>query len=344
MICVSKPLVSVIVPVYNAERYVVGCAESILRQSHEELDVILVDDGSTDSSPALCDGFAARDPRVRVFHRENGGIGAAQNFGLDQARGEYIAFADNDDILDRRNIEVLLHALDVTGADMSKGRWRQFGLSQMDEVRELASRGCHGFGTITVVDQPLKAYQTVFCKTFRLVGDMLGHRVEAKYFNEANWCRLYKRELWEGLRFPEGCFAQDVMIAGDLYLRMHTVADTDVVLYHWLQSSGSVTHARRDTAFYHDNFLAGKKNFLQCIANGVTPARSFYTVVGAVKDERSASDAAGPVATQLRSADGSDLHDLIVKLSYGQGLACSLGYWIRLAEKIVYDNRIKNMK
>ncbi len=93
MICVSKPLVSVIVPVYNAERYVVGCVESILRQSHEELDVILVDDGSTDSSPALCDGFAARDPRVRVFHRENGGIGAAQNFGLDQARGEYIAFA-----------------------------------------------------------------------------------------------------------------------------------------------------------------------------------------------------------------------------------------------------------
>lgn len=344
MICVSKPLVSVIVPVYNAERYVEGCVESILRQSHEELDVILVDDGSSDSSPVLCDGFALRDPRVRVFHRENGGIGAAQNYGLDQARGEYIAFVDNDDILDRRNIEILLYALESTGADMSKGRWRQFGVSQIDEVRALADEGCSDYGSITVVDRPLTAYQSVFCKTLRLVGDSLGRRTEAKYFNEANWCRLYRRELWEGVRFPEGCFAQDVMIAGDLYLRMNVVADTDAVLYHWLQSPGSVTHAQRDTAFYHDNYLAGKKNFLQCIAYGVTPSRSYYTVVGAVRDERFASDASNPAAVQLRLADEQDLEDLLTQLTLGQRVVCSVKQRVRLAEKHVYDNKVKNMK
>ncbi len=387
----SKPLVSVIVPVYNAERYVAGCVESILRQSHEELDVILVDDGSTDSSPDLCDGFAARDPRVRVFHRENGGIGAAQNYGLDQVRGEYIAFADNDDILDRRNIEVLLHALDATGADMSKGRWRQFGLSQMDEVRELASRGCDGFGAITVVESPLRAYQTVFCKSLRLAGDMLGRKAEARYFNEANWCRLYKRGLWDGIRFPEGryaqdvmvagdlylrmgtvadtdafneanwCrlykrglwdgirfpegrYAQDVMVAGDLYLRMGTVADTDAVLYHWLQSPGSVTHAQRDTAFYHDNFLAGRRNFLQCLDAGVTPSRSYYTLVGSVRDERSASDAGNPGAERVRVGDERDLKDLLGRLTPMQRAACAVKQKIRLAEKYVYDRNVKNMK
>ncbi len=344
MICVSKPLVSVIVPVYNAERYVAGCVESILRQSHEELDVILVDDGSTDSSPDLCDGFAARDPRVRVFHRENGGIGAAQNYGLDQVRGEYIAFADNDDILDRRNIEVLLHALDATGADMSKGRWRQFGLSQMDEVRELASRGCDGFGAITVVESPLRAYQTVFCKSLRLAGDMLGRKAEARYFNEANWCRLYKRGLWDGIRFPEGRYAQDVMVAGDLYLRMGTVADTDAVLYHWLQSPGSVTHAQRDTAFYHDNFLAGRRNFLQCLDAGVTPSRSYYTLVGSVRDERSASDAGNPGAERVRVGDERDLKDLLGRLTPMQRAACAVKQKIRLAEKYVYDRNVKNMK
>lgn len=340
----SKPLVSVIVPVYNAENYLSACVDSILRQSHEELDVILVDDGSTDSSPALCDQFAELDSRVRAYHCENGGIGAAQNFGLDQVRGDYIAFADNDDILDRRNIEVLLHALEVTGADMSKGRWRQFGLSQMDDVRASAAKGCDGFGTVTVVEKPLRAYQTVFCKLLRLAGDVLGRNAEARYFNEANWCRLYKRELWDGVRFPEGRYAQDVMVAGDLYLRMRAVADTDVVLYHWLQSSGSVTHAQRDTAFYHDNFLAGKKNFLQCIDSGVTPCRSYYTLVGSVCDERSAADAEASDSARLRAKDQLELKGLLARLTPAQRLMCALKQKIRLAEKYLYDRNVKNMK
>lgn len=340
----STPLVSIIVPVYNAEDYLRYCVDSILQQSYANLEVILVDDGAKDSSPQICDEFAAQDNRVTVIHQENGGIAKAQNTGLDAAHGEYIAFADNDDILDRHNIEYLLHALQNTGADMSKARWRQFGVSQLDEVAQEAATGAETPSKITVFEHPLAAYQTVFCKSLRIIGDKLGRSTEARYFNEANWCRLYKRELWDGIRFPEGMYAQDVMVAGDLYIRMRKVADLGVNLYNWLQSAGSVTHQERSFGFYHDNFAAGAANFRLCLEQGVRPDRSYYTLVGALHEETTAPDFSDALNEQQHKADQDELNELLGKLSYVQRLHCAMIRQIRLLEKHIYDARIKNMK
>ena len=340
----STPLVSIIVPVYNAEDYLRYCGDSILQQSYANLEVILVDDGAKDSSPQICDEFAAQDNRVTVIHQENGGIAKAQNTGLDAAHGEYIAFADNDDILDRHNIEYLLHALQNTGADMSKARWRQFGVSQLDEVAQEAATGAETPSKITVFEHPLAAYQTVFCKSLRIIGDKLGRSTEARYFNEANWCRLYKRELWDGIRFPEGMYAQDVMVAGDLYIRMRKVADLGVNLYNWLQSAGSVTHQERSFGFYHDNFAAGAANFRLCLEQGVRPGRSYYTLVGALHEETTAPDFSDALNEQQHKADQDELNELLGKLSYVQRLHCAMIRQIRLLEKHIYDARIKNMK
>ncbi len=340
----STPLVSIIVPVYNAEDYLRYCVDSILQQSYANLEVILVDDGAKDSSPQICDEFAAQDNRVTVIHQENGGIAKAQNTGLDAAHGEYIAFADNDDILDRHNIEYLLHALQNTGADMSKARWRQFGVSQLDEVAQEAATGAETPSKITVFEHPLAAYQTVFCKSLRIIGDNLGRSTEARYFNEANWCRLYKRELWDGIRFPEGMYAQDVMVAGDLYIRMRKVADLGVNLYNWLQSAGSVTHQERSFGFYHDNFAAGAANFRLCLEQGVRPGRSYYTLVGALHEETTAPDFSDALNEQQHKADQDELNELLGKLSYVQRLHCAMIRQIRLLEKHIYDARIKNMK
>lgn len=340
----STPLVSIIVPVYNAEDYLRYCVDSILQQSYANLEVILVDDGAKDSSPQICDEFAAQDNRVTVIHQENGGIAKAQNTGLDAAHGEYIAFADNDDILDRHNIEYLLHALQNTGADMSKARWRQFGVSQLDEVAQEAVTGAETPSKITVFEHPLAAYQTVFCKSLRIIGDKLGRSTEARYFNEANWCRLYKRELWDGIRFPEGMYAQDVMVAGDLYIRMRKVADLGVNLYNWLQSAGSVTHQERSFGFYHDNFAAGAANFRLCLEQGVRPGRSYYTLVGALHEETTAPDFSDALNEQQHKADQDELNELLGKLSYVQRLHCAMIRQIRLLEKHIYDARIKNMK
>lgn len=340
----STPLVSIIVPVYNAEDYLRYFVDSILQQSYANLEVILVDDGAKDSSPQICDEFAAQDNRVTVIHQENGGIAKAQNTGLDAAHGEYIAFADNDDILDRHNIEYLLHALQNTGADMSKARWRQFGVSQLDEVAQEAATGAETPSKITVFEHPLAAYQTVFCKSLRIIGDKLGRSTEARYFNEANWCRLYKRELWDGIRFPEGMYAQDVMVAGDLYIRMRKVADLGVNLYNWLQSAGSVTHQERSFGFYHDNFAAGAANFRLCLEQGVRPGRSYYTLVGALHEETTAPDFSDALNEQQHKADQDELNELLGKLSYVQRLHCAMIRQIRLLEKHIYDARIKNMK
>ena len=132
------PLVSIIIPVYNAEHYLPFCLDSVKNQSWSNLQIILIDDGSTDSSPQICDLYASNDNRIIVRHQENGGIAKAQNAGLDLAKGDYIAFIDNDDIMARDNIEILFHALVSNHADMSKARWQQFGISQIQEIKAKA--------------------------------------------------------------------------------------------------------------------------------------------------------------------------------------------------------------
>ncbi len=338
----ERPLVSIIVPVYNAEKYLPYCIESILNQSYRNLEIILVDDGSKDSSSELCDSYAASDSRVTVIHQENGGIAKAQNAGLDAAHGEYIAFADNDDILDRRNIELLLHALISTGADMSKARWQQFGVSQIESVREKASRGITDPEKKTTFKNPLHAYQTVFCKSLRLMGKFAGKNTEALYFNEANWCRLYKSELWDGIRFPEGMYAQDTAIAGALYDRMNTVTDIDTVLYHWLQRPDSVTHKMYSFSFYHDHITAALLNMQLCQKRGILPARSYYTLTTNLKNEKKALSEEADKETYLNDLHSTKQVTQTVPLL--QRIICVVYRQIRLAEKYIYDRKIKNMK
>lgn len=340
----DNPLVTIIVPVYNAERYLPYCVESILGQSYRNLQIILVDDGSTDASGDMCDAFAAKDTRIDVVHQSNGGIGKAQNAGLNRAEGQYIAFADNDDILDRRNIELLLSALLQTNADMSKARWRQFGVSTLDTVQQQAAVGASEPSTITVFRNPLRAYQTVFCKSLRMIGTALGRKTEARYFNEANWCRLYRHELWDGLRFPEGVYAQDVMVAGELYSRMNLVADLDSVLYNWLQSGSSVTHSERSFSFYHDNVEAGAANFELALSQGVTPMRSYYTLMGSVAEERTAKDVQLDDHRRILDEDIARAEALIAKLTPFQRMQCTSARVLRLMDKYLYDRVVKNMK
>lgn len=114
----EKPLISVIVPVYNVGPYLDPCVDSLLGQTYQHIEVLLIDDGSTDGSGAVCDGYAARDPRVRVIHQQNQGVSAARNAGLDAATGAYIAFVDADDYVALDYLEVLYQNLTKQGADI----------------------------------------------------------------------------------------------------------------------------------------------------------------------------------------------------------------------------------
>ena len=376
----ENPLVSIIVPVYNSAKYLSGCVDSILAQTYKNIELILVDDGSKDDSGKICDSYASKDSRVKVIHQQNGGISRAQNAGLDAVSGEFIAFADNDDILDCQNIEILLNAILQSGASMSKAKWQQFGLSSLEQIKKEAGLGARGLSAdksqatarlenmpqIKIVKNPLKAYQTVFCKIFRIIGNKLGKNSETRYFNEANWCRLYKREIWDGVRFPEGKFAQDTAMASVLYSRMNCVAHVDAVLYYWLQRADSVTHKMRDAGFYHDHIDAVRANWDLCLEHNVVPARSYYTMVGNLRYERCALKSGESVAksgknSAVNSEKNSDADiqkiyeknyakdvkfakSAVKKLTILQRVQCFTMACVRNLEKIIYDYKIKNMK
>ncbi|MBR3230838.1 glycosyltransferase [Candidatus Saccharibacteria bacterium] len=114
----DAPLISVIIPVYNISGYILKCLNSIKRQSYTNLEIIIVDDGSTDDSGRFCDGFGESDNRARVFHKKNGGLSSARNFGLDKARGEIIAFIDGDDYIDENFIKKMYGAMAHDKADV----------------------------------------------------------------------------------------------------------------------------------------------------------------------------------------------------------------------------------
>ena len=115
--------VSIIVPVYNAEAYLERCIDSILSQSCPDIEVLLIDDGSTDSSFKICQRFAERDERVLIHRQENGGEGSARNTGMELARGKFLMFADNDDVLPPDAVSILLDAMERTDADLAVGEY-----------------------------------------------------------------------------------------------------------------------------------------------------------------------------------------------------------------------------
>ena len=215
-----KPLISVIVPVYNAEQYLKFCVDGLIRQTYENLEIILVDDGSTDRSGEMCDTYAAEDSRVLVIHKKNGGQSEARNFGLDQASGEFIAFADSDDEVSEDYISYLYQLITNCDADISVCQYRYV----------------HRLGTV-----------------FADNGEDIVRQYDAKEavealcyqhdFSFATYCMLTKRELFEGIRFPVGMIYEEMDVIPSLFFRAQKIVYGNGVKYHYLQRTGSTVRA-----------------------------------------------------------------------------------------------------
>lgn len=217
------PVISVVVPVYNVEGYLREAVDSVLAQTHTELDVVLVDDGSTDGSGAIADEYAARDPRVRAVHTENRGLGAARNEGLRHVRGELIAFADSDDVVPPSAYEVLLRQQRRSGADFVTGsvaRWEDGRLTEMPWMRRLHKDRL----AIHVEDHP------------EILGDVFA------------WNKLFRRDFWEGARlaWPEGVRYEDQPAATAAYVRARIFGVAPEIVYHWRirHDGSSITQQR----------------------------------------------------------------------------------------------------
>lgn len=209
------PKISVIVPVYNAGEYLKICLDSILAQTCRDLEILLIDDGSTDGSGSVCDEYAAVDGRVRVFHQKNRGPSAARNRGLDAAVGDYIAFADADDVLAPNMLELLLE--DIREADMA--------VCNIQRISETGEPGA----VCPIEDAVL---------TGRAFAEKLLLPQAWFYVTVPN--RLYRRALFDGLRFPEGFLHEDEAIVCQLAARCSRVVTVSKPLYFYRKTAGSI--------------------------------------------------------------------------------------------------------
>lgn len=216
------PAISVIIPVYKVEPYLDACVASVAAQTFSDLEILLVDDGSPDGCPALCDAWAQKDPRVRVIHRENGGLSAARNTGIDAATGQFLAFVDSDDLLETDTLRRAYEAQRQHDADLVI-----FNLVYVDEHNTpLPAPDFTGFR-----DEVLDA-DGVWQRYFALA--------EQKIYYVVAWNKLYKRELFAGLRYAEGKRYEDQFLLPGLLAQCKTIACLGYPGYRYVQRGGSI--------------------------------------------------------------------------------------------------------
>lgn len=221
-------LISIIVPVYKVQNYLDKCVESIVEQTYKNLEIILVDDGSPDNCPAMCDEWAKKDSRIKVIHKKNGGLSSARNAGLDVCTGDYIGFVDSDDWIEPDMYEYLLDIGMKNNADVSRCEF----------VIEAEN------SDITVDPQNDSELSM-------LSGDeLIIELVNGDYSEGAMWNKLYKRKLFDSVRFKEGITIEDCLANYYIYRQQVTLVSSFAVKYHYLQRGDSIT----GTAFSEKSF------------------------------------------------------------------------------------------
>ncbi len=234
------PKISIIVPVYRAEAVLPTCVESVFAQTFQDWELLLVDDGSPDKSGRLCDEYAARDPRVRVFHKGNGGVSSARNLGMREARGEYLFFIDADDWIDAKAFERLWTALEEAGADSAGcAHWNvEPGGRRWAEPAAMPA-GVYGREEFRrgIVD--------------RLLGQRLGRPGEV--LNGFIWRFLFRRDIIAAhdIRFA-GAYLEDELFLMEYFCLAERLVVLDEPLYYYLHNPASVT--RNYLPDYMDTF------------------------------------------------------------------------------------------
>ncbi len=183
--------VSIIVPIFNVENRLYKCIDSIIAQTYKNLEIILVDDGSSDSCPSICDKYNKEDNRVVVIHKQNGGLSSARNVGLDIATGDYICFVDGDDYINPNMIETLVYTAIKEAADIVHCDFEC--VDQEGNILDIAKRGYDKICSFN-------AYETI-------CGYVKDYKVKV-----VSWNKLYNRHLFDNLRFDEGYVYEDELI------------------------------------------------------------------------------------------------------------------------------------
>lgn len=212
-----EDLISVIVPIYNVEQYLDRCVESIVNQTYQNLEIILVDDGSPDNCQIMCDKWAERDCRIKVLHKQNGGLSDARNAGMEIATGEWIGFVDGDDWIEPEMYQLLSdymieHDCDISACGV------QMDWEDCTSSRRLTADGCCVLNT----EEAMRA------------------SIEETWLKQPVWYKLYKSRIVKDILFPVGKHHEDVFWTYQAIGRAEKIGIFDCPCYHYLQRSGSI--------------------------------------------------------------------------------------------------------
>lgn len=223
----NTELISIIVPIYNVERYLEKCICSILKQSYSSFEVLLVDDGSTDSSLEICEKWAAEDNRIRILKKSNGGLSDARNFGLRYASGKYITFVDSDDWIEEDYLEFLHASIVRDDSDISTCIYYSCTENGRTPWKGITS------DSTEVMD-----------RDSALLSLLYSSRIDV-----SATCKLYKAKLFEGVSFPVGMHFEDVGTTYKLILKAQKTSVGMRPLYNYLMRPGSIVHQSNNKIF-----------------------------------------------------------------------------------------------
>ena len=216
----KKILVSVMLPVYNTSKYLKRCLDSVINQTYKNLEIILVDDGSTDDSGTICDEYAKKDKRIKVIHKENGGLSTARNAGIEAATGDYYSFIDSDDIVDLNFIERMLNNCIYNNCEISICNYKfVFNNKEIFEKRILEHK----------VLNSKDALEFIFLNG-----------------NFVTWNKLYKKEVFEDIRFPVGKIFANIRVIPFTVIKSHNVYLDPYFGYYYYQNNGSILNSKDD--------------------------------------------------------------------------------------------------
>lgn len=210
-------LISVIIPVYKVEKYLKKCIESVQKQTYSNIEVILVEDGSPDDCGKICDEYEKKDKRIKVIHKNNGGLSEARNFGIDKANGKYITFIDSDDFVDDVYVEELYKVLISYDADMAIGAHR---VLYSEKVIDKSTNECYCADSETILEKIL--YDD-------------GIDLSA-------WAKLYKIELFKNIRFPKGRLYEDAATTYKLVDLSTKIAVKSTAIYNYVIRKDSISN------------------------------------------------------------------------------------------------------
>ncbi len=217
------PLISVIIPVYNAERYLNRCINSVVEQTYNNIEIILVNDGSTDNSAKLCDDWLVKNERIKVFHKENGGAGDTRNYGVERATGEYIAFVDSDDVIDKFYLEHLYYILIENEADISCCDFIEF----------------NGKNSV-ILDKLDFDYNVEVSSGYEICKRMIS---ECSINLISPCCKLCKSEIIKKCKFPIGYICEDEATSCRFYYYSKKVVLSPLKLYGYYTNPSSVMNS-----------------------------------------------------------------------------------------------------